>query len=208
MATYLNKIILIVFLPVLLLAKDPGLEQIYNDILLTYSAVYSYESSFEQENYWKEIDINKFSKGMMYYNRENLLMKYSQPEGQILLIDVNSMTMYDPVSKQAILSGDITVAIRPDELIIQYWDKSQKKVIDQFDNTVKIELITPDDEIITITISNKIVTEFSIVDINENYVIYKFYDILINKTLPENIFKLVLPEDINILDTRNNKQPE
>jgi outer membrane lipoprotein-sorting protein len=73
---------------------------------------------------------------------------------------------------------------------------------------VKIELITPDDEIITITISNKIVTEFSIVDINENYVIYKFYDILINKTLPENIFKLVLPEDINILDTRNNKQPE
>jgi len=187
MAIYLNKILLFLLLPTLLIANEIALEKVYEEVLLTYSTIYSYEASFLQINYWDEIDVYKSSEGKLYYNKENLLMDYSQPMGQKLLVEENSMTMYDSVAES------------------HYWDISKKELLDQSDNTIKIKLQTPEEEKIVITISNKFITEFNIVDINKNYVIYKFSDIRINKKLPENIFDLTLPEDTSIIDTRNYK---
>ncbi len=189
-------------LPTLMIAGDSTLENTYEEILITYSAIYTYEAKFVQENYWAEININKISEGKLYYDKENLLMEYSQPDGQKLHINKEYMTMYDPIGDQAIISDEFEIELRPDELISQYWDISKKEIIDQFDSTIKIKLKTPQDENIIITVSNKLVTEFNIVDENGNFVIYKFYDIKINKALPENIFELTLPESTNILDTR------
>ena len=205
MVTYLNKIFLFLLLPTLLIANEKVLETIYEEVLITYSTIHTYEANFVQENYWEEIDIYKTSEGKLYYNKENLLMNYSQPEGQKLLIKENSMTMYDPISEQAIISDEVEIELRPDKLISHYWDVSEKELIEQFENTIKIKLHTLEEENIIITISNNIVTEFDIVDKNKNLVIYKFSDIQINKALPDNIFELSLPEETSILDTRSNK---
>ena len=205
MVTYLNKILFFLLLPTLLIANEKALETIYVQVLITYSTIATYETSFVQDNYWKEIDIYKSSVGELYYDKENLLMNYSDPVGQKLLINNNSMTMYDPVSGQAIISDEIDIELRPAELISLYWDISEKDIIDQYNNTVIIKLLTPQEEKIIITISNNIVTEFNIVDKNRNFVIYKFSNIRINKALPDKIFELILPDDTSILDTRSNK---
>ncbi len=205
MVTYLNKILLFLLLPTLLIANEKALETIYEQVLITYSTIDTYGAFFVQDNYWEEIDIYKSSEGKLYYDNENLLMDYSDPLGQKLLINNNSMTMYDPASGQSIISDEIEIELRPDELISLYWDISEKEIIDQFNGTVKINLITPQEERILITISNNIVIEFNIVDKNKNFVIYKFSDIRINKALPDNIFELILPDNTNIIDTRSNK---
>ena len=205
MATYLNKILLFLLLPNLLIANEKALETIYEKVLITYSTINTYETSFVQENYWEEIDVYKTSEGKLYYDEENLLMDYSKPNGQKLLIDENSVTMYDQGSEQAIISDKIDIELRPDKLISHYWEMSGKELIDQFDDTIKIKLLTPQEEKIIITILNNIVTEFNIMDKNKNYVIYKFLDIQINEALPDRIFELTLPEDTNIIDTRSNK---
>ena len=205
MVTYLNKLLLFLLLPTLLIATDNTLENTYENILITYSTVYTYEAKFIQENYWAEINIDKISEGKLYYNKENLLMDYSQPDGQKLLINEEYMTMYDPIADQAMISDEFDIELRPDKLISHYWDISEKAIIDKFDDTIKIKLKTPQEENIIITISNKLVTEFNIVDENGNFIIYKFYNIKINEGLPENIFELTLPESTNIFDTRNNK---
>ncbi len=205
MATYLNKILLFLLLPTLLFANDQVLEQIYEEMLLTYSTVYTYEASYVQENYWAEIDVYKSSTGKLYYNKKNLLMEYSQPVGQKLLMNENFMTMYDPVAKQAIISDKVEIELKPDKLISHYWDVSEKELVEQFGDTIKIRLQTPGEEKIFITISNKMVTEFNIIDKSENFVIYKFSGIQINKTLPDKIFELTLPDDTSIIDTRSNK---
>ncbi len=205
MATYLNKIFLFLLLPTLLIAKEKALEIIYEEVLITYSTIHTYEANFVQENYWEEIDVYKTSEGKLYYNKENLLMNYSIPEGQKLLIKENSMTMYDPISEQAIISDEIELELRPDKLISHYWDISEKELIEQFNDTIKIKLLTPEEEKIVITITNSIVTEFNIMDKNSNFVIYEFSDIQINKALPDKIFELNLPEETNIIDTRSNK---
>ena len=205
MATYLNKILLFLLLPTLLIANEKTLETIYEKVLIKYSKINTYETSFVQENYWEEIDVYKTSEGKLYYDEENLLMDYSQPNGQKLLINENSMTMYDPISQQAIISDEVEIELRPDKLISHYWDVSEKELIEQFNDTIKIKLLTPEEEKIVITITNSIVTEFNIMDKNKNFVIYKFSDIQINKALPDKIFELNLPEETSILDTRSNK---
>jgi len=203
MVTYLNKILLFILFPTLLIAGDVTLENIYEDVIITYSTVYTYEAEFKQENYWAEINIDKISKGKLYYDKENLLMDYSQPDGQKLHINKEFMTMYDPIAGQAMISDEFEIELRPDKLISLYWDVSEKEIIDQYDNTVKIMLKSPQEEDIIITISDKLVTEFNIVDENGNFVIYKFSNVNINKALPENIFELTLPDSTNIFDTRN-----
>ena len=205
MATYLNKILLFLLLPTLLIANEKVLETIYQEVLITYSTIHTYETSFVQENYWEEIDVYKTSEGKLYYNKENLVMDYFIPVGQKLLINKNSMTMYDPISQQAIISDEVEIELRPDKLISHYWDVSDKELIEQFDDTIKIKLVTPEEEKIIITITNSIVTEFNIMDKNKNFVIYKFSDIIINEKLPPTIFVFVIPVDANILDTRSNK---
>jgi len=205
MVTYLNKIFLFLLLPTLLSANEKTLETMYEEMLIKYSTVHTYEANFVQENYWEEIDVYKTSEGKLYYNKENLLMNYSIPEGQKLLIKENSMTMYDPISEQAIISDEVEIEMRPDKLISHYWDVSEKELIEQFNDTIKIKLLTPEEEKIVITISNNIVTDFNIMDKNKNFVIYKFSEIQINKALPDSIFELNLPEETSIIDTRSNK---
>jgi len=205
MVTYLNKILLFLMLPTLLLSNDQILEKAYSDVLLTFSTAYTYEASCLQINYWEEIDIYKSSVGKLYYDKENFLIDYSQPDGQKLLINEDSMTMYDPVAGQAIISDQFEMELRPDKFISHYWDMSEKELVEQFDNTIKIKLLTPQEENIIITISNKMIIEFDIMDKNKNYVIYKFSDIQINKTLPDKIFELILPKETSIIDTRTNK---
>jgi len=203
MVTYLNRILLILLLPTLLFANEVTLESIYEQVLITYATIYSYETEFVQENYWNEIDVYKTSEGKLYYNKDNLLMDYSQPDGQKLQIKENSITMYDPITEQVYISDKMDIELRPDKLISHYWDVSEKELIDKYEDTIKIHLLTPESEKIYITISNNLVVEFNIVDINENFVIYKFSNILANKELPANIFDLNFPENTSVIDTRN-----
>jgi len=203
MATYLNRVLFILLLPTLLFANEETLESLYEQVLLTYSTINTYETEFVQENYWNEIDVHKTSEGKLYYNKENLLMDYSQPDGQKLQIKENSIIMYDPNTEQAFISDQVDIELRPDKLISHYWDVSDKKIIEEYEDTIKIQLLTPESEIILIMITDSLVVEFNIIDINENFVIYKFSEILINKGLSENVFELEFPENTSVIDTRN-----
>jgi len=203
MVTYLNRILLILLLPTFLFANEVSLETIYENVLLTYSTIYSYKAEFVQENYWNEIDVHKTSEGKLYYNKENLLMDYTKPDGQKLQIKENSITMYDPNTEQVFISDQVDIELRPDKLISHYWDVSEKELLEKYEDTMKVQLLTPESEKIYITISNNLVVEFNIVDINQNFVIYKFSNILANKGLPAHIFDLDFPENTSVIDTRN-----
>lgn len=202
MVTCLSKIILIFLFLTISLFADEQLEKIYKDISITYSNIKSYEADFTQQNYWKELDVSKQSNGKIYYNTDCLLMKYSEPTGQLLLIKKDTVTMYDAASQQALILNDMQTELRPVKLISEYWDISRKELIESDSISFRIRLITPDSQHIEVNIKDSLITEFSIIDIDENSVIYKFSNEKINKSLPENIFKITLPEDTNIIDNR------
>ena len=202
MVTYLSKIILIFLFLTISLFADEQLEKIYENISITYSSIKSYEADFTQQNYWKELDVSKQSNGKIYYNTDCFLMKYSEPTGQLLLIKKDTVTMYDTASQQALISNDMQTELRPVKLISEYWDVSQKELINGDSISFRIRLITPDKQQIVVQAQDSLITEFSIIDIDENSVIYIFSNEKINKSLPKDIFEITLPEDTNIIDNR------
>jgi len=202
MATYLNKIILIFLFLTISLFADEQLEKVYENILITYSNIKSYEADFTQQNYWKELDVFKQSKGKTYYNTDHFLMKYYEPAGQLLLIKEDTVTMYDAASHQALISSDMQTELRPVKLISNYWDISKKELIKNDSISFRIKLVTPDSQQIEVNIKDFLITEFSIIDIDENSVIYNFSNEKINKSLPKDIFEITLPEGTNIIDNR------
>ena len=107
MATYLIRITLLCLFLMASLFADEQLEDIHKKISINYSNIKSYEATFQQENFWKELDIIKQSEGKMYYNTDHFLMKYSEPAGQLLLIKKDTVTMYDAASHQALISNDM-----------------------------------------------------------------------------------------------------
>ena len=202
MATYQIRIALSYLFLMASLFADDQIESVYEDILIIYSNIKSYEADFQQENFWKELDIIKQSEGKMYYNSNHFLMKYSEPAGQLLLIKKDVVTMYDAASHQALISNDMQTELRPMKLISEYWDVSKKELIESDSINYKIKLVTSDSQQIEVNIKNFLITEFTINDVDENRVTYKFYNEKINKNLPENIFEITLPEDTNIIDNR------
>lgn len=204
MDSYLSRIVLVIFIfSTSLFADDQLLEEIYENILIKYSSIKTYEANFLQENYWEELDTFKQSFGKIYYDTSHLLLDYEEPPGQMLLIEGSDIIIYEPSSNQALISNEINMELRPVKFISQYWDISQKELIEYNDvNILEIKLFTSEKEQIFIHVTDSLITQFMILDEQENSVIYKFSSEKYNMQLPENIFQLNLPENTNIIDDR------
>jgi len=204
MATYRIRIILsILFISFSLVWADQELENIYQSIVEKYAKIKTYEADFEQENSWKELDKTKKSSGKVYFDNNNFLLKYSDPEGQILLIEDAGITLYDSASKQAIISDRSNAELRPDKLIAEYWNNSIKEIKLNDGNFLILMFTTADGSEIHVGLEDFLVADFRVVDKTGNSVLYVFKNEVINKKLPKNIFKIDLPEDANIIDQRS-----
>lgn len=195
-------LILFISFSVFILAQDDILNEIYLDLLEKYDSIKTYEADFIQENFWKELDIAKTSYGKIYYDSSFLLLEYMEPEGQKLLVDSISVTIYDAASNQVLISNKNDYELKPISIISDYWENSQKELIENTENGTWIKLITPENEQIFVWIKDNLIIEIQIFDNSENMVKYSFSAEKINKQLSQNIFELNLPEDVNVIDNR------
>jgi len=182
--------------------EQEQLKSIYENILIKYAKVKYYEADFQQENYWKEMDIIKKSWGKVYFDVDNFIMKYDDPEGQILLIENDSVTMYDAASKQALISNNMETELRPDKLISDYWINSEKKLLLNQEKNIKFKLSTNSKDQFFVLLNDYLIVEILILDEDQNFVLYKFSSAKINEELPESIFDYSFPDDATILDNR------
>ncbi len=204
---YLKTFAIILFISIIsfLAAESDQLKQIYSDILVRYSKIKSYKASFIQENYWIELKTIKKTQGEIFYDEDHLLLDYSKPNKQFLLIDHKSVTMYDGNTDQAMISNNIEADIRPVKFISRYWDNSEKELIEADNKNYKIKLSTQENEQIHLSIKDSLLYDILILDENMNSVHYKFSNAKVNLKLPANIFDLTLPSNTNIIDTRQKK---
>lgn len=172
-----------------------------------YEDINTFKADFEQYNYWSEIQIEKKSIGVIIYNEKKMLLKYSDPEGQLLLIDNRKLTMYDAKSEQAIITNikDIVSEMKPIK-IIQYYAKNAKFSLDKRNNQNLIVLDIINDEFISkieVTLSDDFIIEkLKYYDLENNTVLYEFSNIRINCKIMEDIFDVNLPENTSIIDNR------
>lgn len=203
MVTLKNRIIIALAICLGLLNAQPGdLNHIYENIISTYDSVETFQADFVQENYWPEMEVSQTSDGIIYYDSEFLLMEYSTPEGQIMLIDPANVTIYDAASQQALISPKQAVKLRPIEVIKHYWELSEISILDETEEGIELKLKVNNGEIVIIKIVNSLVSQISIMDTDKNTVTYKFNLMRINEEIPAETFEFKIPEDARIIDNR------
>jgi len=203
MVTLKNRIIVVLVISLGLLSAQPGdLNHIYENIISTYDSVVTFQADFVQENYWPEMEVSQTSDGILFYNSENLLMDYSTPEGQIMLIDSDNVTIYDAASQQALISPKQAVRLRPIEIIKHYWKMSEVSILDETEEGITLKLNVENGETVIIEIINSLISQLSIMDSEKNQVTYKFEGMIINEEIPAETFEFVIPEDARIIDNR------
>ncbi|MCK4956167.1 MAG: outer membrane lipoprotein carrier protein LolA [Candidatus Cloacimonetes bacterium] len=199
MAILKNKLILIILIfPLLLVAENA--DSLRLRIVAKYDAIDTFQADFIQQNIWKELDKSFTSKGKIYYDKNNLIMLYAEPDEQILLVTEDLMKFYSPQDAQLMISHNDQINLEPVKILTQYWDNSEITLTNEGENVVitlkynsgKIEAI----------VNNCLIQKISIADLEQNTVSYEFHNQMINEKLPENIFDIQLSDDVNIIDTR------
>ncbi len=197
------KIILTILCAIsLLFSAEADPENLKQKLLDAYSGINTFEAEFVQNNFWPELDKELISYGKIYFDNDHLKLAYTDPEGQFLVLDSLIVTMFDPNSNQAIISASSEIDIRPRSIIKNYWQDSLLVSFQQKLETADIELRTEAGDRISFHTENTLITELTYSDADSNRVTYKFSELRLNQALPENVFDIILPDDVNLLDTR------
>ena len=119
-----------------------------------------------------------------------------------MILDSTSVTLYDPNSNQVMITAKSDQNIRPIELIKHYWKNSEIEILENENSIKKIALNTDDGQKILIHIQKNLIISLELSDSENNTVSYYFENIVTNAEVPDSIFIYVIPEEANVIDTR------
>ena len=202
MMAYRISLLLVFLLSVNLTATE--LNEVFSQLKAKYADVETYQAEFSQQNYWAEVDVTKTSRGKIFYNKDNLLLSYQQPDGQKLLIDSTKVIMYDPQNQQALISDKIDTKLRPIEILKYYWQDAEKELVNT-PNGYNILLKKAQKKNITATVKDGWLKKIRIEDNSGNWVEYSFFNEVYNKKISSQIFHLEFDDDVNIIDNRKER---
>lgn len=144
------------------------------------------------------------SVGKLYYKPGNLVLEYSKPSVQKLVIKGSSMLVYDKDSKTVLKTKNNLGISNPLQLVDHYWEKSQKRLISEDSVMIRIRLMPAEGEHVkkieaAFTISGKMLKELAYWDESGNLVKYRFQNIRTNTTIPSSKWNFVIPSGTKVI---------
>ncbi|GEM_PF-2722926 len=177
------------------------------EILSIYLPLKSFRADFTQVNVWPETSNRLTSKGTIYYDKEHLLLQYSNPKGQFLLALPESVHIWDPAENRELVMDGAGVAgrLRPSDIIAYYTRNAELK--ERTVGGLRILQVFPRDkeDIIKLEAAwdGGKITWLAYEDEAGNSVRYEFRNQKFNPALDGSLFIKSLPEGREILDARH-----
>lgn len=197
-----STFLLICFFFVSVFAAKSDWVSFQKELLDFYHEIDTYQTDFIQKNYWAGASVSKSSEGTLYYTNQKLLLKYKKPDEQVMLVDSTQVQLFNPISNQLLITSSIDVPLRPAEIIEQYVHEADEIEMETRKDTILISTSTIDYQKVTMLFKNKLLIGFSLQDHENNQVSYEFNNIQYNQPLDSSLFKLSLPEKVQIIDRR------
>ena len=175
-----------------------------------YGQAETFSADFTQKNTWSELDVVKVSRGTMYFAKHKFCMRYSSPDGQYLLVDADSMLVYDSASNQTIITFPDTgeAGLRPDRILSYYaGDDAKIAVVERSESLLYIRIEPREVRDIkrieaTIDTGNSTIESVGYTDVENNTVKYQFDNIEINKKIEPGVFHFEIPFGATLIDQR------
>lgn len=200
-------IFVIIMISISLFANQALLEK----FLKKNAEVSTFAANFEQRNYWPDSDIEHFSFGNLYTKKDKIKLDFYYPEPQVMLGTENDLRFYFPERKQLIIQNWSYWQnfINPELLAKEYIDFCELQSTNVYGNVTifsfKPTEVMSDFSELVIQFSNQdsLIEVIEYMDNYENEVGFKFENKIVNHVIPDSVFTLDIPEDISVVDQRN-----
>lgn len=169
-----------------------------------YDNINSARIDFSQFNHWENINKEKKSQGTAFLKDNRFLLKYDQPDGQYLKVTNDKIEIFDPQMKNLLIKK---TKFNLTNLNISYYLKKYKDKLKLKKNGDLSKIIITDTEessaiikiIITINNSNVNLKKLYYLDSKNNSVTYTIKSFQTDIFIPDKVFNIDLPEDVNII---------
>lgn len=202
----MKKISLILALLCSFLAAQTTTE-LYQKLSAGYAKLSSFQADIMQENHFVQINKTISFKGKLYFQKKRMLMSFSSPSVQRLLIQNGSAELYDQDSKTLFKSPVAPQfnKMNPVEILEHFWLKSEVKILDNSKDQSRVRLIPHKDPLISsleATLNNQsgIVSSLSYTDKSSNKVTYRFSNIRRDQPISPSVWIFSYPKDTQIIE--------
>jgi outer membrane lipoprotein-sorting protein len=198
----ISKISVILLLLVVTSLFATGTDALYQRLEQYYNQVEQYQAKVSQENYWPQLDLTRQSSGMLYYDANRLILRYDDPDGQLLRIDSTGVLIYDPASMQVMRTDAMDIQLKPMALLQTYWQDADICILEETATTTTLQLKNPDNTTITCQMQDDHIVQLSFTDDKGNRVRYRFSGEVLNQPIPDAVFAFEITPQMNVIDNR------
>ncbi len=200
-----KRILVVIILSMTIALFSLSNNDAYVNIKNAYSNLEQFQADITQLNTFESENIEIESKGIFYYTKERIAIKYSEPQKQEIYMNGNQVLFFDADSNTCVemMNNDSQVHLNPVYMIDNYWKYSDKKIKKLKGNYVIILRPLQEKEFIQIDVHvNKktfLIERLVYIDIGNNVVDIKFQNINTVDKIKADVWKLNLPEDVNYI---------
>lgn len=190
-----------------LLGAATGTAALYVKLQSAYKGLASFQAELSQTNYYPQLKRSVTYTGKIYFTPGRMLMRFSKPSQQSLLIRSGRVELYDSASN-TLYRGEVLPQfgrMNPVEILQLYWSKSAVSLVSEDKANAKVKLVPRDDELVqsltaTLSKSSGIVSNLAYTDKQGNSVTYKFSGIRLNAGIAASVWDITYPKGTQIIE--------
>ncbi len=201
---YKRKIVCAIVMCCITLLFSIDLDDFYQQVHSRFDSISTLQADIAQTNEYAQSKTKLTSSGVLYYKPNNLILDYSKPHIQKLIIQGNKVQMYDKESKTLIKTTNNQGVSNPMQIVDKYWTKSRKELISEDSVSIRVRLFPSSDENIKkieVSFNNrtKMISELSYWDKLGNKVRFRFQNIRIGIAIQSSKWTFTPPHGVNVI---------
>lgn len=203
----MKKIALLLILAALLASLAAvSTQDLYKKLSSAHAGISSYQASVSQSNYYPQLKKTITYTGTMYFSGGRMLMHFTKPGVQRLLIENGQVQLYDAMSN-TLYKGEIMPQfgrMNPLEILQLYWDRSTVSITGQKGDIVSVSLKPVKDPMLkslsaSVNYKSGLVQSLSYSDSGGNRVSYSFSGIKLNAGIASSVWKYSYPKNVQVI---------
>lgn len=182
-------------------------DKLYQSLSSRYSNLKSFQADLKQNNFYSSINQEISYQGKIYFQAGKMLISFAKPNVQRLYIEDGKAELYDGASRILYRSEILPEYNRmnPLEILQLYWNKAEVQILEHDSGHSRVKLTLQKDPMLKeiealIDDNTGLVKELSYIDLADNLVSYYFTKILIDASIPEDIWLYSYPKDTQIIE--------
>jgi outer membrane lipoprotein-sorting protein len=184
-----------------------GSQALYGKLQAAYKGLKSFQATVQQSNHYQQLSKTITYSGNIYFTPGRMLMSFSKPSLQRLMIKDGQVELYDAASKTLFrtpMQAEFG-KMNPVEILQIYWSKSSVSVVSETKTTASVKLVPSKDAMVsslsaTMNKNSGMVSKLSYTDKSGNSVTYTFSNIKLNGAIPGSVWSFQYPKGIQVVE--------